>query len=65
MPRRAARTHSRISLDLNGIAKGFAVDQLARCLQKHGVHNFLVGIDGEMRAAGHKPDGSADRKSVV
>jgi thiamine biosynthesis lipoprotein len=59
VPRRAARTHSRISLDLNGIAKGFAVDQLARCLQKHGVYNFLVGIDGEMRAAGHKPDGSA------
>ena len=59
VPRRAARTHSRISLDLNGIAKGFAVDQLARCLKKHGVHDFLVGIDGEMRAAGHKPDGSA------
>lgn len=59
VPRRAARTHSRISLDLNGIAKGFAVDQLARCLREHGVNNFLVGIDGEMRAAGHKPDGSA------
>jgi len=59
VPRRAARTHNRISLDLNGIAKGFAVDQLARCLKKHGVHDFLVGIDGEMRAAGHKPDGSA------
>ena len=59
VPRRAARTHSRISLDLNGIAKGFAVDQLARCLREHGVNNFLVGIDGEMRAAGHKADGSA------
>lgn len=59
VPRRAARTHNRISLDLNGIAKGFAVDQLARCLREHGVNNFLVGIDGEMRAAGHKPDGSA------
>ena len=57
--RRAVRKRAAISLDLNGIAKGFAVDQLARCLQKHGVHDFLVGIDGEMRAAGHKPDGSA------
>ncbi len=58
VPRRAARTHSRISLDLNGIAKGFAVDQLARCLERQGIHSYLVGIDGEMRACGLKADGN-------
>ena len=57
--RRAVRKRAAISLDLNGIAKGFAVDQLARCLEQHGIHAYLVGIDGEMRAAGRKADGSA------
>jgi thiamine biosynthesis lipoprotein len=56
---RAVRKRAAISLDLNGIAKGFAVDQLARCLEQHGIHAYLVGIDGEMRAAGRKADGSA------
>lgn len=46
-----------ITLDLNGIAKGFAVDQLAHCLEQAGISHYLVGIDGEMRAAGHKPSG--------
>ena len=59
LARRAVRKHAVISLDLNGIAKGFAVDQLARCLEQHGVHAYLVGIDGEMRAAGRKADGNA------
>lgn len=57
--RRAVRKHAVISLDLNGIAKGFAVDQLARCLEQHGIHAYLVSIDGEMRAAGRKADGNA------
>lgn len=56
--RRAVRKHAAISLDLNGIAKGFAVDQLARCLERHGIQAYLLGIDGEMRAAGLKADGS-------
>lgn len=52
------RKHAPVSLDLNGIAKGFAVDQLARCLDSHGVAAYLVSIDGEMRAKGVKADGS-------
>jgi thiamine biosynthesis lipoprotein len=48
-----------IHLDLAGIAKGFGVDQLARSLEQQGISNYLVGIDGEMRASGLKPDGKA------
>lgn len=47
-----------ISLDLCGIAKGFGVDELARCLERFGITSFLVGIDGELRARGGKPDGA-------
>lgn len=48
-----------ITLDLNGIAKGYGVDRLAETLQAFGIASFLVGIDGEMRAAGLRPDGEA------
>ena len=47
-----------ISLDLNGIAKGYGVDRLAQVLRDHGIRDALVGIDGEMRALGLRPDGS-------
>ena len=48
-----------IALDLNGIAKGYGVDRLAETLRDHGIDNALVGIDGEMRATGLRPDGTA------
>ncbi|CDF84277.1 ApbE family protein [Pseudomonas knackmussii B13] len=52
------RKRQPVRLDLGGIAKGFGVDQLARALERHGIHDYLVSIDGELRAAGSKPDGS-------
>ena len=45
-----------ISLDLSGIAKGFGVDELARVMEEFGIPSWLVGIDGEMRAKGTKPE---------
>lgn len=54
---RRVRKQAAISLDLSGIAKGYGVDQLARCLDTLGITRYLVGIDGEMRARGTKPDG--------
>lgn len=44
-----------LTLDLCGIAKGFGVDEMARCLDRFGITSYLVGIDGEMRARGEKP----------
>ena len=53
------RKFSPIALDLNGIAKGYGVDRLAETMRDHGVADALVGIDGEMRALGFRPDGEA------
>lgn len=47
-----------VQLDLSSVAKGFAVDQLARCLDSHGVHHYLAEIGGELRGAGMRPDRS-------
>lgn len=54
---RRVRKQAAVRLDLCGIAKGFGVDELARVLDAAGVARYLVGIDGEMRARGQKPDG--------
>ncbi len=46
-----------ITLNLSGIAKGYAVDQMMAVLRRCGIANALVGLDGEMRARGLRPDG--------
>ncbi len=58
------RKQCEMTLDLSGIAKGFGVDELARVLISHGIAHFLVSIDGELRAAGGKPDGTPWRLAV-
>lgn len=45
-----------LRLDLSGIAKGYAVDELARVLSAFGLNSYLVEIGGELRGAGVKPD---------
>lgn len=54
--RHQVRKRAPLQLNLNAIAKGFGVDELARCLDGFGLTDYLVGIDGEMRARGSKPD---------
>ncbi|KEO54938.1 hypothetical protein TP2_16960 [Thioclava pacifica DSM 10166] len=53
-----ARKRGPLVLDLNGIAKGYGVDRLAQTLAEQGIEAGLVGIDGEMRASGLRPDGT-------
>lgn len=53
------RKHAPLTLDLSGIAKGFGVDRLGEVLSEAGIDSWLVGIDGEVRGKGLKPDGSA------
>ncbi len=46
-----------VSIDLSGIAKGFAVDRVAEHLEDRGVRNYMVDVGGEVRARGRNPDG--------
>ncbi|PZQ22063.1 MAG: thiamine biosynthesis protein ApbE [Sphingopyxis macrogoltabida] len=45
------------SLDLSGIAKGYAVDLAAERLLDMGVRHFLIEVGGELRGQGIRPDG--------
>lgn len=55
---RRARQEGGISLDLCAIAKGFAVDLVARDLDRLGWDHYLVEVGGELRGRGVKPDSS-------
>lgn len=54
---RRIRQPGEVQLDLSSVAKGFAVDRLARFFDANGVHHYLVEVGGELRGAGLKPDG--------
>jgi thiamine biosynthesis lipoprotein len=61
--RKLARTGNRlrqpggVRLDFNGIAKGYAVDEVAALAARAGLASYLVEIGGELFGAGVKPDG--------
>lgn len=55
--KRIARKSAPVSLDLSGIAKGYAVDRMVACLRRHKISNALASLDGELRAIGLQEDG--------
>lgn len=46
-----------VQLDFSSIAKGYAVDQIARLLQRAGFEHWMVEVGGELRGQGCKLDG--------
>lgn len=51
------KKHPRVYVDLSAIAKGFAVDQVAKYLESQGIRSLMVEIGGEVRTRGHKSNG--------
>lgn len=49
---KVVKEDSRIYIDFNAIAKGYAVDIASRFLENKGLTNYLVEIGGEIRARG-------------
>ncbi len=63
-PNQSIRKIGQVSLDLSGIAKGYGVDRLAQTMEAFGIHDYIVSIDGEVRARGRKADGSSWRVAI-
>lgn len=53
-----------LRLDVGAVAKGYAVERLARYLMDAGAEGALLSIGGNVRAIGRKGDGSAWRVGV-
>lgn len=51
---RLIKTKACIKIDVNGIAQGYSVDQIAEVLEKKGIKNYIVELGGEIRVKGHK-----------
>ena len=47
-----------MGLDVGGIAKGYAADEVARILTEHGVEHALLDFGGNVVVVGTKVDGS-------
>lgn len=52
--RKIYKEHSNVYLDFNSIAKGFAIDIVARFFDAKSISNYLIEIGGEIRAKGTK-----------
>lgn len=46
-----------LTMDLCGIAKGYALDRMANHLQNAGVASFLIDLGGELKSTGQHPSG--------
>lgn len=53
-----------VRADLSAVAKGYAVDLVARGLEQLGHTRFLVEVGGELRANGERPGGGAWRVAI-
>jgi len=53
-----------VTIDVDAIAPGYALDVVAQWLDAQGLPDHLVEIGGELRADGRRPDGSAWRVGV-
>ena len=53
-----------IALDLSAIAKGYAVDLVAKQLEALSVANYLVDIGGEVAVSGHNAQGTDWRLAI-
>lgn len=58
MPTALYKSEPALRVDLSGIAKGFAVDRVARYLERNGATDYLVEIGGEIRVGGRGSSGA-------
>jgi len=59
------KTAKGLTLDLCGIAKGYALDEITTLLAGIGVSNALIEVGGEIRALGQHPSGRAWQVAIA
>ncbi|WP_246213145.1 FAD:protein FMN transferase [Aminipila butyrica] len=53
-----------MSLDVGGVAKGYATEQVAQLAAQHGINSMLISVGGNVRAIGIRGDGTSWRVGV-
>ena len=49
------KKNKKLTINLSGIAKGYAVDKLSEYLKQEGLESFLINIGGDLSAYGNTP----------
>jgi len=62
--RSLAKGTAELRVDLSAVAKGYAVDEIARALAALGHRDFLVEVGGELQARGAHLDGAPWRVAI-
>lgn len=57
-------TKTGMSMDLGGVAKGYATDEAVKALREMGIQHAIINAGGNVYALGDKPDGSPWRVGV-
>ena len=52
-------TDPKMTLDVGAIAKGYAVEMIARSLEENGISGYVLNVGGNVRTIGKKADGDA------
>lgn len=47
----------KMTLDVGAIAKGYAVEMVARSLEERGISGYVINVGGNVRTVGTKPNG--------
>lgn len=61
---RLVKDDPRVQIDLNSIAKGYAVDRVAELLERCGARNYLVDVGGEICCRGVNSQGNPWRVGI-
>lgn len=54
-----SKAHPDVYCDLSAIAKGYAVDAVAKTFEQGGISRYMIEVGGEVRVAGKNPHGNA------
>ena len=52
-------TDPQMTLDVGAVAKGYAVEMVARSLEEKGITGYVLNVGGNVRTIGSKPDGAS------
>ena len=61
---KVVKRDERVMLSFSAVAKGYAVDVIARMLQRKGIEHFMVDIGGEVVVRGSNPQGELWRIGI-
>lgn len=61
---RLRKLDPRVEIDLSSIGQGHTIGVVADLLERHGIHDYLVEIGGEMKVKGHKANGQFWRVAI-